>query len=77
MGIVSWWWQRAGSVSRSTEALFKPVIANILLTKATWLSSESDWEDTEQLHAKNVATRKEGELGPLMQSVYCRIMTFK
>ena len=30
-----------------------------------------------KIKPENVATRKEGELGPLMQSVYCRIMKFK
>lgn len=51
------------------------MVANTLLAKATLLlSPNSEWEGTTKLHANSVDTRREEELGPLVQSIYGRIM---
>ena len=51
------------------------MVANTLLAKATLLlSPNSEWEGTPKLYVNSVDTRREEELGPLMQSIYGRIM---
>lgn len=51
------------------------MVANTLLAKATLLlSPNSEWEGTPKLYVNSVDTRREEELGSLMQSIYGRII---